>query len=79
VLIGERGQGKSHLLGSLYHALTDAAATNIWLETWADRLQTPKIASLPLRSGAKVIGESLHRQRYKFLWDLLFERRVHSR
>jgi hypothetical protein len=21
-----------------------------------------------------VIGESLHRQRYKFLWDLLFER-----
>jgi hypothetical protein len=78
VLIGERGQGKSHLLGSLYHALTDAAATNVWLETWADRLHTPKIASLPLRSGAKVIGESLHRQRYKFLWDLLFEQHPHG-
>jgi hypothetical protein len=25
-----------------------------------------------------VIGESLHRQRYKFLWDLLFERHPHG-
>lgn len=78
VMIGERGQGKSHLLAALYHALTDASATKAWLETWADRLQTPKIASLPLRNGMKVISESLHRQRYKFLWDLLFEQHPHG-
>ena len=78
VMIGERGQGKSHLLAALYHALTDANATKSWLETWADRLHAPKIASLPLRNGMKVVSESLHRQRYKFLWDLLFEQHPHG-
>ena len=78
VMIGERGQGKSHLLAALYHTLTDANATRSWLETWADRLQVPKIASLPLRTGMMVISESLHRQRYKFLWDLLFEQHPHG-
>src|SRR5262249_47727754 len=69
VLIGERGQGKSHLLGAIYHVLTDEKATRAWLGTWADRLQNPKLAELPLRQGTHVIGESLHRQQYKFLWD----------
>lgn len=78
VMIGERGQGKSHLLAALYHALTDANATKLWLETWADRLQAPKIGSLPLRNGMKVVSESLHRQRYKFLWDLLFDQHPHG-
>jgi Protein of unknown function (DUF499) len=78
VMIGERGQGKSHLLAALYHALSDDGATKTWLETWADRLQAPKVASLPLRKGMKVISESLHRQRYKFLWDLLFEQHPHG-
>ena len=78
VLIGERGQGKSHLLAALYHTLTDSASTKSWLEAWADRLGQPKIASLTLRQGVKVIGESLHRQRYKFLWDLLFEQHPHG-
>src|SRR5690348_8570167 len=73
VLIGERGQGKSHLLGVLYHALSDETATQGWLESWAARLGNPKIAALPLRSDMHVISESLHRQRYKFLWDLMFD------
>jgi hypothetical protein len=78
VLIGERGQGKSHLMGVLYHALTDAQATKDWLLHWADRLQNDKVASLSLREGMLVISESLHRQQYKFLWDLLFERHPHG-
>jgi hypothetical protein len=73
VLIGERGQGKSHLLGVLFHALSDDVATQDWLDGWATRLGNPKIAALPLRSGTHVISESLHRQRYKFLWDLMFD------
>ncbi|HVN78730.1 MAG TPA: DUF499 domain-containing protein [Terriglobia bacterium] len=73
VLIGERGQGKSHLLGVLFHALADDATTKNWLEAWAARLGNPKIAKLQLRSQMHVISESLHRQRYKFLWDLLFD------
>jgi hypothetical protein len=73
VLIGERGLGKSHVMAALHHALTNAAATRAWLRTWADRLGNPKLADVPLRDGTRVISESLHRQRYKFLWDLLFD------
>ena len=78
VLIGERGQGKSHLLGLLFHGFTDPGATRRWLTTWADRLGAPKLAALPLRDGMHVISESLHRQHYKFLWDLLFDRHPHG-
>jgi len=78
VLIGERGLGKSHLMAALYHALDDQAATQTWLKAWADRLNSPRMAALPLRSGMKVISETMHRQRYKFLWDVLFANHPHG-
>jgi len=78
VVIGERGLGKSHLLAALYHAVTDAASTGAWLNSWATILGAPQIGKIGLRSGMQVIGESLHRQRYKFLWDLLLERHPHG-
>lgn len=74
VVIGERGQGKSHLLAMLHHALTDPAATYGWLRTWADRLDRPALAELQLRKNMHVISESLHRHNYKHLWDILFQR-----
>ncbi len=78
VVIGERGLGKSHLLAALFHAVSDSAATSAWLKTWADILQEPRIGELPLRRNMFVIGESLHRQRYKHLWDILFDRHPHG-
>ncbi len=78
VILGERGLGKSHVMAALYHALTDETATRSWLKAWASNLGEPKIGELPLRSGMEVITESLHRQRYKFLWDLLFEKHPHG-
>lgn len=78
VVIGERGLGKSHLMAALYHAVTDPASTNAWLNSWATTLGDPNISKIALRDGMFVIGESLHRQRYKFLWDLLFERHPHG-
>lgn len=78
VVIGERGLGKSHLLAALHHAVNDPASTGSWLNEWSTTLNSPAIGSIQLRSGMKVIGESLHRQRYKFLWDLLFERHPHG-
>ena len=78
VMIGERGLGKSHLMAALYHALTNANATRTWLSSWSQLLGQPEIAKIKLREGALVIGESLHRQRYKFLWDLLIERHPHG-
>lgn len=78
VVIGERGLGKSHLMAALYHAVNDPASTGAWLNSWAITLGDPQIGKIPLRSEMLVIGESLHRQRYKFLWDLLFERHPHG-
>ncbi len=74
VVIGDRGLGKSHLLGVLHHAVSDPFATREWLRSWAHTLDDAKIAAIALREEMLVIGESLHRQRYKFLWDLLFDR-----
>lgn len=74
VVIGERGLGKSHLMAALYHAVSDATSTGAWLNSWATTLGDASIGKIALRDGMLVIGESLHRQRYKFLWDLLFER-----
>ena len=78
VIIGERGLGKSHLMAALFHAVNDTAATEAWLKSWSSTLNDPQIGAIQLRSGMLVIGESLHRQRYKFLWDLLFERHPHG-
>lgn len=78
VLIGDRGFGKSHLLAALYHTLTDKKASQQWLSEWAPRIKNPKVASLPLRDGMLVISESLQRQEYKFLWDILLEQHPHG-
>lgn len=77
-LKGERGQGKSHLMAALYHAFSDNSATRQWLDHWADLLGNTKLKAIPLRSGLHVISESLHRQRYKHLWDLLFDKHPHG-
>lgn len=73
VIIGARGQGKSHLMAALSHMHQDQAATANWLDDWATRLNNPTIASLKLQSGMHVITESLHLQRYKHIWDVLFD------
>ena len=78
VVIGDRGLGKSHLMAALYHAVNDAVSTSAWLNSWATTLGDPNVGKIALRDGMQVIGESLHRQRYKFLWDLLFERHPHG-
>lgn len=74
VLLGGRGQGKSHLMASLYHAMNDTTAAAAWLADWSARLSRPELRSLKFRSDFFVIGESLQQQRFKFLWELLFKR-----
>lgn len=78
VVIGERGLGKSHLMAALYHAVSDPKSTQAWLSDWSGKLGDAKIGAIPLRDEMLVIGESLHRQRYKFLWDILFDRHPHG-
>lgn len=78
VVIGERGLGKSHLMAALFHAVNDPGATGAWLKSWSAVLGDPQIGKIALRGDMLVLGESLHRQRYKFLWDMLFERHPHG-
>ncbi len=78
VLLGSRGQGKSHLLATLYHALTDTPAARTWLNEWSARLNQPSLSTLHIRSELHVIAESLHLQNYKYLWDLLLDRHPHG-
>ena len=72
VLLGGKGQGKSHLIAALYHALTDPAAAAQWLSTWASQLGRPELNEIKFRSDAFVIVESLGNQNYKSLWNMLF-------
>lgn len=74
VLMGERGQGKSHLLTALYHSFVDPHTTKNWLENWSIRIGRSELAQIELRSEMHVIAESLHWQNYKFLWDLILDR-----
>ena len=79
VLLGGKGQGKSHLMAALYHCLNDKAAAKAWLDHWAATLGRPEIAKLQFREGTLVIAESLSNQRYKFLWDILFDQHPHGK
>src|SRR5687768_3821402 len=49
VLIGERGQGKSHLLAALYHGFTSPEVTSNWLAVWGLHLGQPKLGEIKLR------------------------------
>lgn len=73
VLLGGRGQGKSHLMAALWHTIKDPIEATKWLAAWAERLNRPELQTLKFRTDFCVIAESLHQQRYKFLWDILFE------
>lgn len=74
VLLGGRGQGKSHLMAALWHGFKDPAATAKWLAEWSSKLNRPELKTLKFRSELCVIAESLHLQRFQHLWDILFER-----
>jgi len=74
VLIGSRGQGKSHLMAATAHMFKDPVATDNWLKSWAGQLHRDDLTNLTLNRDVEVITESLHQHNYTFLWDLLFDR-----
>lgn len=74
VIIGSRGQGKSHLMAALAHMYKDPSATDNWLKSWAGQLHRDGLTNLALNRDVEVITESLHQHNYSFLWDLLFDK-----
>ena len=55
VLLGARGQGKSHLMAALYHLCTDTAAGNAWLTEMSliNRLRAMLPSNLPRQTWKK--------------------------
>jgi len=74
VLIGARGQGKSHLMAALAHMYKDPSATDRWLKYWGNHLHREDLTNLILNRDVEVITESLHQHNYTFLWDMLFDK-----
>jgi len=74
VIIGSRGQGKSHLMAALAHMYKDPTATDNWLKSWAGQLHRDEITNPTLNGEVEVITESLHQHNYPFLWELLFHK-----
>lgn len=74
VIIGSRGQGKSHLMAALAHMYKDPTATDNWLKSWAGQLHRDGITNPALNRDVEVITESLHQHNYTFLWELLFDK-----
>lgn len=78
VLKGGRGQGKSHMMATAYHLLSNHAAAEKWRDHWAGQLNNSAFAKFTFRQGFLVLAEAMHNQRYKYLWDLLWEQHPHG-
>jgi hypothetical protein len=74
VLIGDKGQGKSHLMAALCHLLKDSVAGENWLRDWSYQFDRPELAQIKLQSSRFVIAEPLHEKRFAYLWNLIFDR-----
>lgn len=73
VIIGGRGQGKSHIMAAASHLVKDEQAGQQWLDNWAAKLGMPELGEYDLDSEKLVITETLHKHRYARLWDVLFD------
>lgn len=74
VLIGDRGRGKSHIMGVLHHAVASPDAVERWAADWGRRLGTASLQNLQIRRGYFPVSEPVHNHEYPLLWDLLFDR-----
>ncbi|MCC1497957.1 DUF499 domain-containing protein [Alcanivorax sp. 1008] len=78
LIAGSRGQGKSHLMAAVAHMLADIDAGNAWCKEWASSIGNESLATIELRSNMHVITQSMELQKYKYLWDLLFDQHPHG-
>lgn len=72
VIMGERGQGKSHIMGVIHHAFKDPKMFMSWIDGWKSKLSYQiKINQPP--SNFLALTVPLHEQGYEFLWDPIFQ------
>ena len=75
VLKGERGRGKSHIMGIMHHALNTPEKIEAWTNEWSENHSNMSaLRDLKIKKGYFPISEPVHNHEYKVLWDLLFDR-----
>jgi hypothetical protein len=76
VLIGDKGQGKSHLMAALCHLLSDSSAGEAWLKDWSDSSNAAQqlFRVNPVRVDFK--GEQAQHDRRRLLLYRIFENRI---
>jgi len=74
VLIGDRGRGKSHIMGVMHHAIASPDAVEAWAADWGRRLSSPALQNVRLKRGYFPISEPVHNHEFPLLWELLFAR-----
>lgn len=72
VIMGERGQGKSHIMGVIHHAFKDPKVFMSWLDAWKGRLAFNFKINEP-SSNFLAITVALHEQGYEYLWSPFFQ------
>ncbi len=72
VIMGERGQGKSHIMGVIHHAFKDPKRFMSWINNWKGKLPHSITISEP-QSNFLALTVPLHEQGYEFLWDPIFQ------
>lgn len=74
VLLGERGQGKSHILAAVHYGIQDPVEVEAWAKEWGKRLGSTRLENLKLRRGYHPITVAVHHNEYEHLWDILFKK-----
>jgi hypothetical protein len=72
VIMGERGQGKSHIMGVIHHAFKEPVAFMAWLDRWKSKLSYDAKISQPPKNFL-VLTTALHEQGYEYLWSPIFK------
>jgi hypothetical protein len=74
VFIGQRGRGKSHIMGLLHHAFLNPVPVESWAAGWSARIQSARLTGLTLQRGFLPITETMSNWEYHSLWDVIFNR-----
>ena len=56
---------------TLYHVFKNPDKSKLWIEGWKKKDKSLDNFDLNIKNNMMVIAESLQKQNYKFLWDIL--------
>lgn len=71
VIVGERGRGKSHILGVVHFGFTFPDVVERWATDWSTKF--PELSGLALPRGFRAISAAMSNHDYVTLWEPIFK------